>query len=87
MVSYAPMMNYIQNPNGKCEDAPCCGCCGYEAASDEYEPLGSFDCSDDGEALASAGYGTDEDYGCFDGGEDSFLDSYYESQTECDYGE
>ena len=49
-------------------------------------PLGSFDSSDDAEALASAGYGTDEDYGCY-GGEDSFLDSYYESQTECDFGE
>jgi hypothetical protein len=20
---------YYQNPAGKCEDAPCCGCCGY----------------------------------------------------------
>jgi hypothetical protein len=27
------------------------------------------DLSDDGDALASAGFGTDEDYGCF-GGED-----------------
>lgn len=44
------------------------------------------DMSDDAEALASAGFGTDEDYGCY-GGEDSFLDSYYESQTECDFGE
>lgn len=79
----------IQNKNGRCEDAPCCGCCGYEAEpefgddmsefdgdqtpDEDGEPLGSFDCSDDAEALASAGYGTDEDYGCF-GGEDSFLD-------------
>lgn len=98
----------IQNKNGQCEDAPCCGCCGYEVEvegdhdwatrphEDEYEdeaqdedgePCGSFDGSDDAEALASAGFGTDEDYGCFNGGEDSFLDSYYESQTECDYGE
>jgi hypothetical protein len=53
---------------------------------DDGEPMGSFDSSDDAEALASAGYGTDEDYGCF-GGEDSFLDGYYESQTECEYGE
>lgn len=96
------MMNYVQNPNGRCEDAPCCGCCGYEMvdsdgddvsecwhdepdAEDDGEPRCN-DLSDDAEALASAGYGTDEDYGCY-GGEDSFLDSYYESQTECDFGE
>ncbi len=30
---------------------------------DESEPLESFDGSDDGDALASAGMGTDEDYG------------------------
>lgn len=44
------------------------------------------DMSDDAEALASAGFGDDEHYGCY-GGEDSFLDSYYESQTECGFGE
>jgi hypothetical protein len=96
------MMNHVQNPNGRCEDAPCCGCCGVEYGTEfgddmsefegdetpceDGEPQGSFDCSDEAEALASAGYGTDEDYGCY-GGEDSFLDGYYESQTECDFGE
>ena len=54
---------------------------------DDGEPCGSHDLSDDAEALASAGYGTDEDYGGSLGGEDSFLDGYYESQTECDFGE
>lgn len=44
---------------------------------DDPEPAGSFDLSDDAEALASAGMGTDEDYGYF-GGEDSFLDGSYE---------
>lgn len=33
----------------------------------DYEPRGSYDGSDDAEALASAGWGTDEDYGCHDG--------------------
>ena len=36
---------------------------------DDYEgdgePMGSFDLSDDAEALASAGWGTDEDYGFY----------------------
>ena len=30
---------------------------------DDGEPEGSHDLSDDGDALASAGFGTDEDYG------------------------
>ena len=43
----------------------------YESWQDECEdgePEGSFDLSDDAEALASAGWGTDEDYGYY--GED-----------------
>ncbi len=39
-----------------------------------YEP----DSWADGDALASAGWGTDEDYG----GEDRYLDSYYENQYD-----
>lgn len=35
----------------------------YEDARDFYEP---DDCSADAEALASAGMGTDEDYGCYE---------------------
>ena len=32
------MSNFFQNPNGICEDAPCCGCCGSEPESlDEPE--------------------------------------------------
>ncbi len=34
------------------------------------ELMGSFDLSDDGDALASCGFGTDEDYGCDGGGDD-----------------
>ncbi len=38
---------------------------------EDGEPLGSHDLSDDADALASAGWGTDEDYGYF-GSEDFF---------------
>lgn len=34
------------------------------------EAVGPDDLSDDGEALASVGWGTDEDYGCYDGGDE-----------------
>ena len=40
----------------------------YHEDADTYdydEPRGSYDLSDDAEALASAGYGTDEDYGYY----------------------
>ena len=46
----------------------------WDEGADYSEPLGSFDLSDDADALASAGMGTDEDYG----GEDDFLDGSYE---------
>ena len=36
-----------------------------EQAQEDAEPMGSHDLSDDGDALASAGFGTDEDYGYF----------------------
>ena len=65
--------------NCGCEDAPCCGCdevmlTGEDAleairddeAYDYDEPFESFDLSDDGDALASAGHGMDEDYFCDD---------------------
>ena len=40
----------------------------YGYNDDDGEPRGSHDLSDDAEALASAGWGTDEDYGYY--GED-----------------
>lgn len=40
-----------------------------EITAEDDEPHGSYDLSDDGDALASAGWGTDEDYGGY-GGED-----------------
>lgn len=38
---------------------------GDEEMSDDGEPSGSYDLSDDADALASAGWGTDEDYGYY----------------------
>ena len=40
----------------------------------ESEPWDGFnsDAEADGDALASAGFGTDEDYGCFDSGNDDY---------------
>jgi hypothetical protein len=46
---------------------------------------GMTDVEADADTLASAGWGTDEDYGDF-GGEDSWLDSHWESQNEVDCG-
>ena len=62
----------------RCEDAPCCGCCDprelYQPAEHpDMEDDDSMECADDEDpedmdgdaasALASAGHGTDEDYG------------------------
>lgn len=44
---------------------------------DGYPESESFGLEDDADALASAGMGTDEDYGSF-GGEDDWLDGSYE---------
>jgi len=38
--------------------------------ADEYRDGFNSDAEADGDALASAGHGTDEDYGCFDSGDD-----------------
>lgn len=62
----------------------------YDCMGDEpvdNEPIGGYaenvcdyDEGDDAYALASAGHGSDEDYG---GGEDCYLDSQWEDQFEC----
>jgi hypothetical protein len=60
-------------PCPTCGDALCNGGCDYGDESELHpddEPRGSHDLSDDGDALASAGHGTDEDYGGWGGGED-----------------
>ena len=49
--------------------------------NDPYEPYESYDLSDDAEALASAGHGTDEDYE-HNYIEDQYLDSGWEDRFE-----
>lgn len=51
------------------------------------EPAGSFDMSDDADALASAGFGSDEDYGDYGGGEfDEAFDSPMEEAFDLQNG-
>ena len=40
-------------------------------SEDEHDPFRS-DAEADADVLASAGYGTDEDYGCFDSGDNDY---------------
>ena len=58
----------------------------WEADSDERDFFRS-DAEADGDALASAGFGTDEDYQPAQPAEDAHLDSYWEDQNEMpEYG-
>ena len=52
---YEPDQGFDGPMDDRCDDG-----CDYDG-----EPQGSHDMSDDAEALASAGHGTDEDYGCY----------------------
>jgi hypothetical protein len=54
---------------GACHEEDCPACSDILCDYGDGEPAGPNDLSDDAEALASAGRGTDEDYGYF-GGED-----------------
>ena len=59
------------------------------AEQDSDEPFDGFrtDAEADGDALASAGHGTDEDYQPAQPAEDAYLDSYWEDQNEMpEYG-
>ena len=56
--------------------------CAEIGREDEHED-GMTDVEADADALASAGWGTDEDYG---GAEDSYLDTYWEDQHEIGMG-
>ena len=76
---------------GRCEDAPCCGCCG-QVEFGQYDPEMDL-CDNDETDLCRNEEDEDEsengaeleaDDDC--GGEDRFLDSFWESQTECDFG-
>jgi len=57
----ADYLDLIEEAPGDTTDEP--------PSEDDGEPMGSYDLSDDGDALASAGFGTDEDYGYFGGDE------------------
>jgi len=55
-----------QNERGykmACEDFPCCG---HDTANDCGGDSSDYDLSADAEWLASAGWGTDEDYGFYE---------------------
>ncbi len=54
-----------------------------EIEREEEGDDGMTDGEADADALASAGWGTDEDYG----GEDRWLDSHWESMNECEGGD
>lgn len=56
-------------------------------ADAEERDLFRTDAEADGDALASAGFGTDEDYQPAQPAEDAYLDSYWEDQNEMpEYG-
>jgi len=82
--------------NCGCEDFPCCNCDEYaytgedaieqmreqeDAYPDDYLPGEDMD-GDHQSALASAGFGTDEDYGYYGPCDDA----WYEDQVSGDYG-
>lgn len=93
MESMADEADSIPDPEpedfgGRCEDAPCCGCCGndrfdscneYEREqreADEYDAPEPDDAPDDSHLD-----GDWQDYED-EGGEDRYLDSYWEDQSE-----
>lgn len=56
---YEPDQGFAEYPDDRRDDD------GGDDGDDDGEPKGSHDMSDDAEALASAGHGTDEDYGSY----------------------
>lgn len=62
--------------HGEDDECPCKHCTGVEPHDEDNdgEPFGSHDLSDDADALASAGFGTDEDYGYFGHDEDGWVE-------------
>lgn len=65
---------------GRCEDAPCCGCCGNDS---EPEP-DNFGGDDYANGAPDDSYLDEEDHGSYhsEGDEDRYLDSYWEDQSE-----
>ena len=71
--------NYIEeNFGGRCEDAPCCGCCGNEA-EERFDDEPSSWSPDEESAWHELCQREEDEY---EGGEDSHLDSYWEDQSE-----
>ena len=65
---YNRLVGYEHRPNERgykmaCEDFPCCG---HDTANDCGSDSSDYDLSADAEWLASAGWGTDEDYGFYE---------------------
>ena len=67
------------NFGGMCEDAPCCGCCGQNDIPSDNDNDGDYhnDCPDDSYLDEQYPVPSDDE-----GWEDSYLDSYYEDQSE-----
>lgn len=66
-----------------CEDAPCCGCCGYERESEpEYEPEFDHDCAEPDDEPDTDESQENEDFAGdhLDCGEDDWLDGSYEME-------
>jgi hypothetical protein len=71
---------------GRCEDAPCCGCCGHDSEPDHEDYVNPFfdenreDYSEDAPDDSHLDKNWED---CDDeGGEDSYLDTYWEDQAE-----
>jgi hypothetical protein len=73
-----------ENFGGRCEDAPCCGCCGNEAyeSAMEYERQHEERFDDEPSGWSPDEESPDEESDEYEGGEDSYLDSYWEDQSE-----
>jgi hypothetical protein len=74
---------------GRCEDAPCCGCCGqveFEQFDPEMDEMRDFEVGNCWRGDDEEGCDEDDEEPCEEGGEDRHLDSFWESQTECDFG-
>jgi len=78
--------NYIEeNFGGRCEDAPCCGCCGNEAYESAMEYERQHEERFEEDACFADEYQTPDDVDQYDPywePEDSHLDSYWEDQSE-----
>lgn len=72
-----------ENFGGRCEDAPCCGCCGHDSEPEDYdhhdyandEPE-DYDSQAEDEAYWASMENRDDP-------EDRYLDSYWEDMNEC----